>query len=100
MSLFYSYIEEEHKNMQLPPERANGGLYTGETAKGNWGAFYVQPEAHVYHTQNLLSAAPPPGAVQQPAAFIRPGNSATMYPYHVGVPNMQLKVIGAPAKSS
>ena len=100
MSLYYSYIEDEHKNLPLPPKRANGGLYTGEEAKGNWGAIYAQPEAHVYLTQSLLSANPPPGAIQQPAAFVRPGNSYTLHPFHTQVQDMRMTFIADPAKSS
>lgn len=90
---YYSYIDEEHLNLPLPQKRPNGGLYTGEEAKGNWGATYVKPEAHIYLTENLLSANPPPGAVKQPIVFNRPGNSYTVHPYHQNIQNYQLSFI-------
>lgn len=82
---YYSYIDEEHKNLPLPQKRPNGGLYTGEEAKGNWGAVYVKPEAHVYLTENLLSANPPPNAIKQRIVFTRPGNSETVHPFHTNI---------------
>lgn len=82
----FSFIEDEHKNMPLPPSRVNGGLYTGSQAAGNWGAVPVVPEAHFYLTQHLpRTGTPPPGAIQQPAAFMRPGNSYVKLPYHAYV---------------
>lgn len=89
----YSYIEEDHKNMPLPQSRPNGGLYTGATATGDWGAVPVVPEAHVYLTENLKSAGPPPGAIQQPAGFMRPGNSTVLHPYHQKIPGYVMTFI-------
>lgn len=80
MSLVYSYIEDEHKNMPLPPTRPNGGLYTGMEATGSWGAYPVVPDGVVYTTQNLKSAQPPPLAMNHPYTFVRPGNNPQM-PY-------------------
>lgn len=90
---FYSYIDDAHKNMKLPQTRPNGGLYIGEEARGNWGAFPVTPEAHVYHTQNLLSANPPPNVVLQPPAFVRPGNSHVVLPYHKQLPGYNFNAV-------
>ena len=90
MSLGYSYIEDK---AGIPERLPNGGLYVGETAKGNWGNVPVIPEAHIMTTKNLLSANPPPGAVKIPASYERPGNNAVQHPYHVPYPNMQFKVI-------
>lgn len=90
MSLGYSYIEE---TPAIPDRLPNGGLYVGETAKGNWGNVPVVPEAHILTTKNLLSANPPPGAVKQAPSLQRPGNNRVEHPYHVPYPNVQFKVI-------
>ena len=92
MTLGYSYIEWSSP-VQAPARLANGGLYTGDEAKGNWGNVPVVPESHILTTQNLLSANPPPGAVKIAISQERPGNNAVQHPYHVSYPNMQFKVI-------
>ena len=95
MSLAYSYIEEEHKNLPLPPARPNGGLYTGNDASGPWGAIPVPPEAVVYTTQNLKSANPPTPALSHPYTFLRPGNNQVTYPTHTKLPNYNFNVVGS-----
>jgi hypothetical protein len=93
MTLYYSTIDWQG-SVPVPERKVNGGLYTGQPAQGPWGNVPVIPEAHVYHTQNLQSAKPPPGATHQPVSFDRPGNSATLHPFHQSVPSMQEKFIG------
>lgn len=90
MSLGYSYIEGK---ASIPERLPNGGLYTGETAKGNWGNFSVVPESHIMTTKNLLSANPPPGAVKIPVSLERPGNNAVQHPYHAAYMNFNMQVI-------
>lgn len=92
MSLSYSFLEYTTP-VPPPPRLPNGGLYVGEEAKGNWGNVPIVPESHVLTTQNLLSANPPPGAVNIPMSLERPGNNAVVHPSHVPYPNVQFKVI-------
>lgn len=85
--LSYAFID--WKAPVTPPARLpNGGLYTGETARGNWGNVPVVPESHILTTQNLLSAHPPDRAVVQPGSQERPGNNHVTHPYHGPVPAM------------
>jgi hypothetical protein len=76
----YTYIDYTSP-VKCPPRLPNGGLYTGETAKGPWGNFPVIPEQHIM-LQNLLSANPPPGAEKIPITTERPGNNHIQLPYH------------------
>jgi hypothetical protein len=81
MSLSYSYIDySTHPYpIQPPPRKVNGGLYTGEEARGPWGNVPVVPEPNEI-AKNLLSANPPPLAEKLPIAFNREGNSAVTFP--------------------
>lgn len=93
MSLPYAFIDSTSP-VPLPPFRANGGLYTGEEARGDWGSFPSAPESHIQTTKNLLSANPPPGAVQQSVSLLRPGNNYVEHPFHVNVPGYNGMYIG------
>jgi hypothetical protein len=67
----------------IPPAKKNGGLYTGEEAKGDWRCFPVVPEAYIYTTQNLTSANPPPRGMDLIAGGDnRAGNSVQLFPNH------------------
>lgn len=84
MSLEYGKIDPKQP-YGVPPRRLNGGLYTGEPAlpKAPWGHIPVVPEAHIYITQNLKSANPPPRATDTiPGGGIRVGNSLAKFPNH------------------
>ena len=52
MSLSYSYIDWKYP-LAPPPFKVNGGLYTGEAAKGPWGNYPVLPEPNEL-AKNLL----------------------------------------------
>lgn len=78
--LEFSFIETTYP-IKPPPRAPNGGLYTGETAYGNWGNVPVEPETHIL-AENLLSANPPPNAHKQPMSYERPGNNYIIHPYH------------------
>jgi len=58
----------------IPPRLVNGGLYTGEPAKGPWGNVPVEPSQFAL-SQNLLSANPPPNAEKIYIDLPRPGNN-------------------------
>jgi hypothetical protein len=60
-----------------PPPSLNGGLYTGEPFQTNapWANMPVTPEGTYMTSANLQSANPPPGAQQQYAGSLRPGNN-------------------------
>lgn len=84
MPLSYAYIDTSSK-ASVPDRLANGGLYTGEVAKGDWGNYPVIPESHILTTKNLLSANPPSGAIQQSVSTLRPGNNFVEHPFHTSV---------------
>jgi hypothetical protein len=80
MGLIYSELDKTAPSGILP-RKPNGGLYTGELAKGDWGCFPVVPDAYIYTTENLKSANPPPRAMNFiPGGFNRVGNSVQLFP--------------------
>jgi hypothetical protein len=82
MDLIYSDLDFSAPS-GIPPRKVNGGLYTGEQAKGPWGCYSVIPEAYIYTTENLKSANPPPGAMDTiPGGDTRVGNSVQLFPSH------------------
>ena len=81
MSLSYSYIDWVYP-LAPPPLKVNGGLYTGEPAKGPWGNYPVTPEPNEL-AKNLLSANPPPNAEKIPMSYNREGNNYVTFPNHV-----------------
>lgn len=82
----YSFIPRQNEPTPVPERSPNGGLYTGELAVGSWGNIPVAPESHILTTENLLSANPPPGAIQQSVSTTRPGNNEVVHPFHTTVP--------------
>jgi hypothetical protein len=66
----------------VPDRLVNGGLYTGEPAKGPWGNVPVPPEPHLL-AENLLSAKPPPNAHKMAMTNERPGNNHVELPYYM-----------------
>lgn len=82
MDLTYGDIDPTEPST-IPPRKVNGGLYTGETATGDWRCYPVVPEAHIYTTQNLRSANPPPRGTDTIAGGnTRIGNSTQVFPNH------------------
>jgi hypothetical protein len=81
MSLSYSYIDWKYP-LAPPPFKVNGGLYTGEAAKGPWGNYPVLPEPNEL-AKNLLTANPPPNAEKIPTTYHREGNNNVTFPNHV-----------------
>ena len=65
---------------QIPPPDVNGGLYTGEKFKGEWGNFPATPDVVYMMRYNLLSSKPPPGATCHYPGTLRPGNNNPQYP--------------------
>lgn len=63
----------------IPKPSLNGGLYTGEEFKGNWGNVYVQPDVVYMNNVNLITANPPKTALTQYGDIIRPGNNDPMF---------------------
>lgn len=80
MSLPYSYIDWKYP-LAPPPFKVNGGLYTGEAAKGPWGNYPVLPEPNEL-SKNLLTANPPPNAEKIPITYNRAGNNFVTFPNH------------------
>jgi len=83
MTLSYSYIDTDAPIL-IPPRLPNGGLYTGSEAPPNapWKNVPVVPEAHIYVTQNLKSANPPPQGMNMIPGETRPGNNTQTFPNH------------------
>ena len=65
---------------QIAPRPANGGLYGGSQCDRPWMPIDVTPTATNYIMNNLLSANPPPGAIEQYIGTNRPGNNYTAMP--------------------
>jgi hypothetical protein len=68
------------EQLALPPRRVNGGLYTGEPARGPWGNVSIVPEAHIYQL-HLPTELSPLGVYHIPG-YTRPGNNTQEFPYH------------------
>ena len=64
----------------MPPRPPNGGLYGGPDCERPWMPIDVTPTATNYIANNLKSANPPPGAVEQYVGTNRPGNNYTAMP--------------------
>lgn len=79
-TLPYAYLDYKSP-VPIIPRKVNGGLYTGEPAKGPWGNTSVIPDAQ-YYTENLRSANPPPNFEYQAVSTLRPGNNPVTLPYH------------------
>lgn len=80
----YGTIDKKEASL-IPPRKINGGLYTGTPALPHapWANIPVVPEAHIYITQNLKSADPPPRAMDTiPGGGTRVGNSLQTFPNH------------------
>lgn len=56
----------------LPPPRVNGGLYTGEPARGPWGAVPIVPDADSIAQKKYFYGHVP--------INLRPGNNYTAFP--------------------
>ena len=79
--MYYAFIDggspsgvQAAPSTSLPPRLVNGGLYTGEPAKGPWGNIPVEPSQYAL-SQNLMSANPPPNAEKVYIDLPRPGNN-------------------------
>jgi hypothetical protein len=69
----YSYIDTNP--LPLPPRQVNGGLYTGESAKGPWGNVPIEPEAHTMARKMVELGGGRERAVAQMPTSERPGNN-------------------------
>ena len=64
-----------NENVGAPPSPANGGLFGGPQAVGEYASIPVTPTATNLINSNLLSANPPPGATTQYPGTNRLGNN-------------------------
>ena len=73
---------EQWNYQQPPPPSVNGGWYTGTPFSecAPWRNFSVTPDVSFMIHQNLRSADPPPGAINQYPSSYRPGNNAPCMP--------------------
>jgi hypothetical protein len=65
---------------KVPPHDLNGGIYSGEQAKGPWGHIPVTPTTTNYIYNNLKTAEPPPGALITYPGTDRMGNNYQAMP--------------------
>lgn len=89
-SLNFSFIDWKSP-VNIPPRLPNGGLYTGETAKGDWGNIPIIPDANVY-ASHLNTINSPPEIQKQATSFERPGNNPMNHPYHVYYDNKSSEI--------
>lgn len=66
----------------VPERLVNGGLYTGEAARGPWGNVSVAPEPHILAENLKSSEMLPPGAHRMAMTNTRPGNNHFEMPYY------------------
>lgn len=68
---------EYNYDSYAPPTKPelNGGLYTGEPFKGNWGNVPIIPDTVFMTQEHLKSAYPPTDALFQFGNNSRPGNN-------------------------
>ena len=64
----------------VPPPPPNGGLYGGPDCQRPWLPIKITPTATNLIMNNLLSANPPPGAIEQYIGTNRTGNNYTAMP--------------------
>tara|TARA_B110000238_G_C15839147_1_gene316131 strand:+ start:182 stop:544 length:363 start_codon:yes stop_codon:yes gene_type:complete len=75
------YVERDYSpDSKMPPPVKNGGLYGGKQSNKPWMPIPVTPTATNYIHNNLRSANPPPGAMEQYVGNIRLGNNYTAKP--------------------
>lgn len=77
----YSYIDLDHKT-SIIPRKVNGGLYTGEPAKGPWGNVPILPESSEFIDAFYKYAEPPAAMKYQAVSTLRPGNNEVTFPHH------------------
>lgn len=67
-------------NEYIPPRAPNGGMYGGPPCERPWLPIEITPTATNLIANNLLSANPPPGAIEQYIGTNRLGNNYTAMP--------------------
>jgi hypothetical protein len=82
----------KQQQSSIPNPVKNGGIYGGEQVTGPWANINVVPETHLY-LENLASANPPPGAIQQTFGNNRPGNNTIIRPYLQYYPDSRFNFI-------
>lgn len=65
---------------QMPPSPVNGGLYGGPQSNKPWASIPVTPTSTNLLYNNLRTANPPPGAIQQAVGTDRLGNNYVAMP--------------------
>lgn len=71
---------KEGPNTKMPNSPINGGLYSGPQSTKPWASIPVTPTATNLIYNNLRSANPPPGAIQQAVGTDRMGNNYVAMP--------------------
>ena len=64
----------------MPPSQINGGLFSGPPVDYPWMPIPITPTETNYIVNNLKSANPPPGALEQFISVNRPGNNYSAKP--------------------
>ena len=73
-------LRDYNPNSMMPKPVPNGGLYGGPQSTKPWATIPVAPTSTNLIFNNLQSANPPPGAIQQANGTIRLGNNYTSMP--------------------
>lgn len=71
---------KDSPNTSMPPSPANAGLYSGPQSNKPWASIHVTPTSTNFIYNNLRSANPPPGAIQQAVGTDRMGNNYVAMP--------------------
>jgi hypothetical protein len=58
------YSNFDNSRSGIPKPSLNGGLYTGEPFKGDWGNVYVKPDVVYMNNVNLITANPPKNSIR------------------------------------
>ena len=76
---FDGFEKNGYKKVGLPAQSVHGGLYNSTSQGQEWHSIPVTPEM-ANMMNNLASANPPPGAMQQFIGTNRPGNNSVNMP--------------------
>ena len=74
-------LRDNSIDTKIPPSPPNGGIYGGPQSTKQWANIPVAPTMTNMIHNNLKSANPPPGAIEQAIGINRPGNSYTAAPH-------------------
>lgn len=74
------YLRSSGPNSEIAPPPKNGGIFGGLSCNKPWMPIPVAPTTTNYINNNLRSANPPPGAIEQYIGTNRLGNNYVSMP--------------------